>query len=189
MRRKYRVSDFVEMLSPRDLAERYAGGKYDIEVFQSKVVVQEYVESIGLAALFVQPGVSSILSFRFLDCSALTSSSPRSGTSTTCSITRPSTYSRMELFRLLGSEHRKFCLLDSNRTLLTASSPLRRAEDKTTPMIYLEADFGRAVALLVQNYTDSQKFKVVRIYERSFSANEVVEAITRVSLSVLSSSQ
>ena len=52
-------------------------------------------------------------------------------------------------------------------------------------MIYLEADFGRAVALLVQNYTDAQKYKVVRIYERSFSAQEVVDAITRVSTSIL----
>ena len=48
-------------------------------------------------------------------------------------------------------------------------------------MIYLEADFGRAILALVQNYDDSQKYKVVRIYERCFSAQEVVEAITRVS--------
>ena len=95
-----------------------AGGKYDIDVFQSKVIAQEYIESIGLPALFVQPGVR----LEFPSPSALLIWFSRSGTSTTCSNTRRSISSPTDRFLSPGSERSEFSIIIRRRSL-TSSLP------------------------------------------------------------------
>ena len=53
-------------------------------------------------------------------------------------------------------------------------------EDKCWPETYIEADFSRAVAVLIQNYKDSHKYGSVRMYERNFSNQEMMDGTAKV---------
>lgn len=49
--------------------KKISGGKFDIDVLQDRIRIRDYVQQIGLPALFVQCGVSRSYSARSLDYS------------------------------------------------------------------------------------------------------------------------